>query len=67
VLWLVFLNLWVTFFLLEGGALGMGTGSLGGYLGIVCGLTALYVSFTEVTNGQFRRMVVPLGSPIVKS
>lgn len=66
-LWSIFLTLWITFFLLAGGALGMGTTSLGGYLGIVCGLIALYTSFAEVTNGQFGRTVLPLGDPILKS
>lgn len=65
-LWWVFLTLWITFFLLAGGDLGMGTGALGGLVGIVCGLSAMYVSFAEVTNETFGRTVLPLGSPIIK-
>lgn len=65
--WTVFLLLWITFFLLAGGDLGMGTGTFGGWVGLVTGLAALYVSFAEVTNETFGRTVLPLGSPIVKS
>jgi uncharacterized protein len=65
-LWSVFLLLWVTFFLLAGGDLGLGTGKIGGWVGLICGLTAMYVSFAEVTNETFRRTVLPLGSPIVR-
>jgi hypothetical protein len=65
-LWSVFLLLWITFFLLAGGDLGLGTGRLGGWVGLVCGLDAMYVSFAEVTNGTFGRTVLPLGGPIVR-
>lgn len=65
-IWSVFLLLWITFFLLAGGDLGMGTRTLGGWLGLLTGLDALYVSFAEVVNGTFGRDVLPLGSPIVK-
>jgi uncharacterized protein len=66
-IWSVFLLLWITFFLLAGGDLGLGTGPLGGWMGLLTGLDALYVSFAEVTNGAFGRNLIPLGSPIVKS
>jgi len=66
-LWSVFLTLWITFFLLAGGDLGLGTGIIGGWVGLLCGLDAMYVSFAEVTNGMFGRTVLPLGSPILKS
>lgn len=65
-LWSVFLLLWITFFLLAGGDLGLGTGKIGGWVGLICGLTAMYVSFADVTNETFRRTVLPLGSPIVR-
>lgn len=65
-LWSVFLLLWITFFLLAGGDLGLGTGKVGGWVGLLCGLTAMYVSFADVTNETFRRTVLPLGSPIVR-
>jgi uncharacterized protein len=66
-LWSVFLTLWITFFLLAGGDLGLGTGIIGGWVGLFCGLDAMYVSFAEVTNGTFGRTVLPLGSPLLKS
>jgi succinate-acetate transporter protein len=65
--WGVFLLLWVTFFLLAGGDLGLGTGRLGGWVGLACGLAAMYVSFAEVTNGTFGRDVLPLGRPILRA
>ena len=64
-LWWVFLTLWVTFLLLGFGAL-LGVHGLhlaGGWLGIVCGLLAMYTSFGLVTNATFGRSVVPLGAP----
>ncbi len=66
-LWLVFLTLWITFFLLAGGALGVGTKGIGGLVGLVCGLLAMYVSFAEVTNSAFGRAVLPLGNPILSA
>jgi uncharacterized protein len=64
--WTVFLLLWITFFLLAGGDLGLGTGRPGGWTGLACGLAAMYVSFAEVTNGTFGRDVLPLGRPILR-
>jgi hypothetical protein len=65
-LWTVFLLLWITFFLLAGGDFGFGTGRLGGWTGLLCGIVAMYTSFAEVTNGTFGRAVLPLGEPIVE-
>jgi len=66
--WSVFLLLWITFFLLAAGDLGFGAGwrTLGGCVGLVTGVDALYVSFAEVTNATFNRNVIPLGAPILK-
>ncbi len=64
-LWLVFLTLWLTFFLLAGGEAGVGTQNIGGYMGILSGLLAMYVSFAEVTNNMFGRTVIPLGRQIL--
>ncbi|MDA8365049.1 MAG: acetate uptake transporter [Gammaproteobacteria bacterium] len=64
-LWWVFLTLWITFFLLGFGAL-LGRNGLhvaGGWLGLVCGLLAMYTSFGLVTNATFGRTVIPLGAP----
>jgi uncharacterized protein len=65
--WSVFLLLWITFFLLAAGDLGMGLGwrIAGGWVGLATGIDALYVSFAEVTNATFGRTVIPLGAPIV--
>ncbi len=64
-LWWVFLTLWVTYFLLGGGILlGIHLLSLlGGWLGLICGLLAMYTSFGLVTNATFGKTVVPLGAP----
>jgi succinate-acetate transporter protein len=64
-LWWVFLTLWVTFFLLGFGDLfGMRALTVaGGWLGLVCGLIAMYTSFGLVTNAVFGKPIVPLGAP----
>ena len=64
-LWWVFLTLWVTFFLLGFGDLsGMhGLNVAGGWVGLVCGLLAIYTSFALVTNSTFGKTVLPLGAP----
>ncbi|MFB6267578.1 MAG: acetate uptake transporter [Halodesulfurarchaeum sp.] len=63
-LWLVFLTLWITFFLLGfGDLMGLaGLVSLGGWVGLLCGGLAMYTSFAEVTNWAFDGTVIPLGS-----
>jgi succinate-acetate transporter protein len=69
VLWTIFLLLWITFFLLAGGDLGMGSGwhTAGGWVGVVTGADALYLAFAEVTNSAFGRTVIPVGGPILKA
>jgi len=62
VVWSVLLTLLITFFLLAGGDLGLGTARLGGWIGLLCGLLALYASFAEVINATFGRLVLPLGA-----
>jgi succinate-acetate transporter protein len=68
-LWSIFLLLWITFFLLAGADFGMGAGwrTAGGWLGLLTGLDALYLSFAEVTNATFDRIVLPVGGPLVKA
>ena len=67
-LWIVFLLLWITFFLLAGGDLGMGARwhVAGGYVGVLTGIGALYASFAEMTNETFKRDVIPMGAPLVR-
>ena len=62
--WSIFLLLWITFFLLAGGEFKLGTTPIGGVVGLVTGLDALFVSFAEVVNASFGRVVIPLGNPI---
>ena len=67
-LWWVFLTLWITFFLLGfGDLLGIGgVSQAGGWVGLLCGLIAMYTSFAIVTNETFGRAVLPVGVPMVK-
>ena len=62
----IFLLLWITFLLLAAGDFGYGTGQLGGYLGLLTGIDALFVAFLEVLNAVAGREVVPLGTPILQ-
>lgn len=63
-LWLVFLTLWVTYLLLGlGGLLAERWLTVaGGWLGLICGLLAMYTSFGVVTNATYGKPVVPLGT-----
>jgi succinate-acetate transporter protein len=65
--WTVFLLLSLTFFALAAGDLGMGATfrTIGGVLGLVTGICALYVALAEVTNGTYNKTVFPLGAPIL--
>ena len=64
-LWLIFLTLWITFFLLGFGDLLAihALNKAGGAVGLVCGLMAMYTSFALVTNATFGRTVIPVGAP----
>jgi len=64
-LWLVFLTLATTFFLLGFGALlGVhGVTQAGGYVGLLSGLLAMYTCFALVTNSTFGKTLLPLGKP----
>jgi succinate-acetate transporter protein len=67
ILFLIFLTLWPTFFLLAFGAmLGQpALAHLGGWLGLICGSLAMYGSFAFTTNAVWGRPVVPVGAPIM--
>jgi succinate-acetate transporter protein len=64
-LFCVFLTLWITFFLLGFGDLlgAPGVSRAGGWMGLVCGLLAMYTSFAIVVNTTFGKTVLPLGAP----
>ncbi|ADL13385.1 acetate uptake transporter [Acetohalobium arabaticum] len=61
-LWLIFLTLWITFFLLAlGDLVAPKFGILGGYMGIICALIAWYTSAAEIINDVSDETVLPLG------
>jgi succinate-acetate transporter protein len=64
-LWWIFFTLWITFFLLGFGDLLSlpGISRAGGWMGLFCGLLAMYTSFALVTNSTFGKSVLPLGAP----
>ncbi|ODR79695.1 transcriptional regulator [Haladaptatus sp. W1] len=68
-LWSVFLLLSITFYLLGfGDFLDIGwLGVAGGWVGILTGLDAMFVSFAEVVNWAYDKEVVPLGSTPIGS
>ncbi len=60
----VFLTLWLAFFLLAIGNFDPTFGSTaGGWVGLLCGLLALYTSAAVVTNATAGRVVLPVGKP----
>ncbi|MDR3528885.1 MAG: acetate uptake transporter [Rhizomicrobium sp.] len=61
-LFLVFLTLWATFFLLGGGGLlaRPDISKIGGWVGLVCGSLAMYGSFAMVINSTAGKKVMPL-------
>ena len=61
-LFLVFLTLWVTFFLLGGGGLlaRPDISKIGGWVGLACGTLAMYGSFAMVINSTAGKKVMPL-------
>lgn len=68
VLFIVFLLLWITFFVLAVGNLN-GSSSViqaGGYLGILTAISAFYGSAAQVINSTFGRKVAPLGGKPMK-
>ncbi len=60
---LVFLSLTILFFLLAArdylGSAAIGT--LAGYEGIICGLSAVYAGLAQVLNEVYKKVVAPLG------
>lgn len=59
---LVFLTLWITFFLLAIGEWGLpGIGTIGGYVGLLCALCAIYTAAAILLNEVHGRTVLPVG------
>jgi succinate-acetate transporter protein len=65
-LWVLFLLLAVTFFLLSAADFGYMTSTAGGYLGLVTGVVAFLIAIAELVNAAAKRTVVGLGAPFVK-
>lgn len=63
VVFLVFVFLTLTFFVLAIGALAGAAGlqTFGGWLGLITAILAWYGSFATVTNFTFKRVVLPVG------
>jgi len=59
-LMVVFGTLFVTFFLLAVGVGNNGITTIGGYVGTLCGLCAMYASIAEVLNEVYGRSLLPL-------
>ncbi len=61
----IFLSLFILFWLLAirdwTGSTTIGT--VAGYEGIICGLSAIYLAMAEVINESFGRVVLPIGEP----
>lgn len=65
-LFFVFASLTLLFFLLAIGEYYPNVHVLAGYEGIICGLSAMYLSAAEIINETFGREVLPIGSkPII--
>ncbi|HEX7348263.1 MAG TPA: acetate uptake transporter [Rhodanobacteraceae bacterium] len=62
-LWWIFLTLWITYFLLGIGGLtaNKALGLAGGWVGLLCGVIAMYTSFAFVANATFKRTLLPVG------
>lgn len=67
-LFYIFLTLTATFFLLAFHDFGiLGSSALGGWMGEICGVLALYTSAAGVINSVAGRTVLPVGNPISKA
>ncbi|TDY46688.1 hypothetical protein C7445_106114 [Alicyclobacillus sacchari] len=66
-LFFVFLTLWIAFFLLALHGFGVMGSQPGGWVGLLCGLTALYTSFATVINATAGKTILPLGRPVARS
>nr|NNM90379.1 acetate uptake transporter [Bacilli bacterium] len=65
-LFFVFLFLALTFFFLGFENMGGSSTSVGGYLGLITGVLALYTSFAGIMNNTANRTILPVGTPFAK-
>lgn len=63
-LFFVFLTLWIAFFLLALNGFGIISSQAGGWVGLLCGILALYTCFATVINATAGRTVLPIGKPM---
>ncbi|MCL6452639.1 MAG: acetate uptake transporter [Alicyclobacillus sp.] len=63
-LFYVFLTLWVAFGLLALNGFGLMSSDAGGWVGLLCGLLALYTSAATVINTTAGHTVLPVGKPM---
>ena len=64
--WIVFLTLWLTFFLLSAGEIVEEIKIIGGYVGLFCGFSAWYASAAIVINETHGKTVLPVGGPLLR-
>jgi len=63
----VFLSLTILFWLLAlGHFVDPVFGTIGGYEGIICGLSAIYLAMAQVINETYGKTILPIGSPTIK-
>lgn len=62
-LFFVFLTLWLAFVFLALGEFKVMGSQVGGWIGLVCGILALYTSFAGVLNSVAGRTVISVGKP----
>ena len=56
----IFGTLTVLFFLLSWGQFSATVLKVAGWLGIFCGLSAMYLGWAEITNEEYERTVLPI-------
>ncbi|KPV42747.1 acetate uptake transporter [Alicyclobacillus ferrooxydans] len=63
-LFFVFLTLWLAFVFLALGNFNVMGSQVGGWIGLVCGILALYTSAAGVINSVAGRTIFPVGQPM---
>jgi hypothetical protein len=63
----VFISLTILFWLLAlGHFIDPVFTQIGGYEGIICGLSAIYLAMAEVINETYGKTIVPVGKPLIR-